>query len=124
MPGTVFKRCGCRDEGGQLLGAGCPRLTGKNHGAWSYKVELPAGGDSQRRRAGRGGFATKHEAEVALTDLLDRVNKRSHVGREKQTVGEYLEQWLAGKAALRSTTAKSYREHLDLYLLPTLGHLR
>lgn len=39
-------------------------------------------------------------------------------------MGEYLETWLAGKAALRSTTAKSYREHLDLYLLPALGHLK
>lgn len=124
MPGTVFKRCGCRDEDGQLLGAGCPKLTGKNHGSWSYKVELPAGGDGARRRAGRGGFASKHAAEVALTDLLDKVNKRTHVGTGKQTVGEYLEQWLAGKAALRSTTAKSYREHLDLYLLPALGHIR
>jgi integrase len=124
MPGTVFKRCGCRDADGQLLGAECPKLTGKNHGTWSYKVELPAGPDGQRRRAGTGGFGSKREAEVALTDLQDKVNKRTHVGTGKQTLGEYLEQWLAGKAALRSTTAKSYREHLDLYLLPALGHIK
>lgn len=124
MSGTVFKRCGCRDDDGKFLGAGCPKLTGKNHGAWSFKVELPVGSDARRRRAATGGFATKREAEVALTDLLDRVNKRTHVGTGKQTVGEYLETWLAGKAALRSTTVKSYREHLDLYLLPALGHLK
>ena len=124
MAGTVFKRCGCRGDDGKLLGASCPKLTGKNHGGWSFKVELPVGADARRRRAGTGGFATKREAEVALTDLSDRVNKRTHVGTGKQTVGEYLERWLAGKVALRSTTAKSYREHLDLYLLPALGYLK
>lgn len=124
MPGSVFKRCGCRHEDGSEMGAGCPRLSSSGHGTWYYKAELPGGPDGRRKRARRGGFATRREAEAALTDLLDRVNKRTHVDAGRQTVGAYLEQWLAGKAALRSTTARSYREHLDLYLLPTLGHLR
>jgi hypothetical protein len=87
MPGTVFKRCGCRDAGGDLLGAECPKLAGKNHGSWSYKVELPPGPDGVRRRAGKGGFTTKRLAEVALTDLLDKVNKRTHVGTGNRASG-------------------------------------
>jgi hypothetical protein len=39
-------------------------------------------------------------------------------------VGEYLDQWLAGKAGLRSSTRRSYREHIDLYLRPGLGYIR
>ena len=124
MPGSVFKRCGCRHEDGSKLDAACPKLSSSGHGTWYYKAELPAGPNGQRRRARQGGFATRREAETALTDLLDRVNKRTHVDAGRQTVREFLEQWLAGKAAIRSTTARSYREHLDLYLLPALGHLR
>ena len=123
MAGSVFKRCGCRDERGKLLGAACPRLRTRSHGSWSFKVEVAAAGGG-RRRAGQGGFSTRRDAEVALTDMLDRVNKRTHVDVGRQSVGWYLEQWIAGKAALRSTTARSYREHLDLYLLPALGQVR
>jgi hypothetical protein len=39
-------------------------------------------------------------------------------------VREYLDQWLAGKARLRSSTRRSYREHINLYLAPGLGHIR
>ncbi|HKG51986.1 MAG TPA: hypothetical protein VKB14_16240 [Actinomycetales bacterium] len=40
------------------------------------------------------------------------------------TVGEYLDQWIAGKARLRSNTRRSYQGHIDLYLKPGLGHIR
>ncbi len=39
-------------------------------------------------------------------------------------MADYLEQWLEGKRALRPSTKKSYREHINLYLIPYLGHLR
>lgn len=44
------------------------------------------------------------------------------MGRQK--LGEYLDEWLAGKASLRASTLRSYREHVELYLRPGLGHLR
>ena len=83
MAGSVFKRCGCRDSRGKLLGSACPRLKSRSHGSWSFKVELAAG-SSGRRRTGQGGFMTRRDAEVALTDLLDRVNKRTHVDGDRQ----------------------------------------
>ena len=124
MSGSIYKRCGCRDQHNKPLGAACPKLKNSNHGSWAFKTDLPVGPTGKRRRAGQGGFASRREAEAALTDLRDRVNKRTHVDGGKQTVGEYLDTWLAGKAGLRSTTAKSYREHLDLYLKPVLGHIK
>lgn len=124
MSGSVYKRCSCTGADGKLLGAACPRLASRTHGAWAYRAYLPLGPGGRRRRAGEGGFATRKEAEVALTALMNRVHERTHVDRVAQTVSEYLEDWLAGKAGLRSTTAKSYREHLDLYLKPVLGHIK
>ncbi|REE95758.1 integrase-like protein [Thermomonospora umbrina] len=40
------------------------------------------------------------------------------------TVGEYLEQWLAGRKALREATRRSYAGHIRLYLIPHLGMIR
>ncbi|MGH3739288.1 MAG: hypothetical protein ACRDT6_27365, partial [Micromonosporaceae bacterium] len=38
-------------------------------------------------------------------------------------VGEYLENWLAGKHALKPKTVALYRDALDLYLAPHLGSI-
>jgi integrase len=40
------------------------------------------------------------------------------------TVGQYLEQWIAGKRALKPKTVALYRQALDLYLIPHLGQFR
>jgi integrase len=124
VKGSTFKRCGCTDAVGKPLGADCPRLKSKAHGSWYYAADLPPTVEGRRRYRRKGGFATQREAQAALTDLLDRVQKRTHVDIGKTTVSQFLEQWLAGKAKLRETTRRSYEEHLRLYLRPGLGHLR
>jgi len=110
--------------GGKPLGADCPRLKKFDHGSWYYKAELPAGVDGSRTRSRQGGFATRREAHQALTDLLDRVNKQTHVPTSSETMAAYLTRWLAGKSGLRPTTRRSYEAHVRLYLVPGLGHLR
>lgn len=39
------------------------------------------------------------------------------------TVGEWLEEWLAGKKGLRAATVRSYESHIRLYLVPRIGHV-
>jgi len=124
MKGSTYKRCGCADADGRPLGPSCPRLRGKNHGTWYYQAELPNGPDGGRRRKRQGGFATQREAQASLVDLLDRVQKRTHVDAGKVTVAAYLDQWIVGKVSLRSSTHRSYGEHIRLYLKPGLGHQR
>jgi hypothetical protein len=122
--GSTYKRCGCVDAAGKPLGADCPRRKGRNHGTWYYYAELPAPEGASRRRQRRGGFATQRDAQAALVDLLDRVHKRTHVEVGRQSVGEYLDSWMAGKVGLRASTRRSYAEHIRLYLKPGLGHHR
>jgi len=127
--GQTFKRCGCRTADGKQLGGACPQLQSSKHGTWWYRVDIGPGMDTdgvhrQRRQRSRGGFATKRDASVALSALAARLGNGSHVDVGRLTVGAYLEDWLAGKGALRPTTVRSYRAHLDRYLLPHLGHLR
>jgi site-specific recombinase XerD len=40
-----------------------------------------------------------------------------------QTVGEWLDEWLAGRRGLASNTYRSYEGHIRLHLAPHLGHL-
>jgi hypothetical protein len=124
VKGSTFKRCGCADASGKPLGDACPRLKSRTHGSWYYAVDLPMRPGERRRYRRKGGFATRREAEAALTDVLDRVQKRTHLDAGSQTTANYLEQWLAGKAKLRSSTRRSYAAHVALYLVPGLGHLR
>jgi hypothetical protein len=48
--GSVFKRCGCRDEGTErLLGAGCPKLGTARQGSWYFSADLPSATGERRR---------------------------------------------------------------------------
>lgn len=122
MKGSVSKSCGCRDEAGKRLGAKCPKLRSSRHGSWGFVVDLPAGADGKRRQQRRGGFPTQDAAQTALDDLRSRLGEGGTVN-DRQTTGEWLEAWLASKRALRASTRRSYRQHLDLYLIPHLGHV-
>ena len=121
MKGHTFKRCPCgtlRDGQGRRVN--CP----KRHGSWFYAHELPGDQFGKRRQVKKGGFATERDARKALNDALGQLNRGTHVEAGRQTVGAYLDQWLDGKASLRSTTSRGYRSNIELYLRPGLGHLR
>ena len=129
MTGQTFRRCGCRDAAGRQLGAACPLLARTGHGSWWYRVDIGPGTDSDgalrlRRQRSKGGFTTKKEASAALASVSASLGSGAHVDVGRLTVATYLEDWLAGKGGLRASTARSYRAHLDRYLLPHLGHLR
>jgi len=121
MRGHTFKRCPCdssRDGNGHRINCS------KRHGSWFYAHELPPDASGKRRQTKKGGFATEREARKALNDALARVQRGTFVEVGRQTVAEYLDQWLEAKGRLRDTTRRSYGDHVGLYLKPGLGHLR
>lgn len=96
---------------------------------WEFHVELPADETGHRRQVTQGGFATAAEAAEARAQIVaaHRAGTLPAARARRQTVREYLEEWYARKVetgSIRATTARSYRGHMDLYLLPHLGHLR
>lgn len=115
--GSVFRRCGCRDEEtGRLLGACCPGLTSLRHGTWYFSAELPcATGD--RRRVRRGGFASRPAAVAALEAL----RWPAPVPDQSVGTGEWVERWLASRLSLRASTQRGYAAHVRGYLVPYLG---
>jgi integrase len=118
MQGSVYKRCTCptrRDTRGRRIP--CP----KPHGSWSYKVDLPSD-DGTRRQVGKGGFATKKDAETALADLVAKAARGPVVAVSRQRLGDYLTGWLElTKPSLSPAAWTNYRTCLDRYIRPWLS---
>lgn len=75
--GSITKRCNCRGEDGKRLGAKCPLLAKRTHGAYQLQQELPPKADGTRRIFRRTGYATVKEAQGdldkvrAVLDLIE-----------------------------------------------------
>lgn len=114
MKGHTFKRCPCTtvtDETGRVVT--CRR----KHGSWYFAHDGPPAEDGRRRRVKVGGFGTEREAHEAMRESM--AGLQGH--RELPTrlgVDAYLDEWLAGKGGLRSSTRRSYVEYIRLYLRP------
>jgi integrase len=68
--------------------------------------------------------ATRYRGQLpAVADVRQKLALGRGLG-DSPTVGEYLETWIAGKRRVRPGTAKSYRGHLDVWLIPHLGRIR
>ena len=80
-------------------------------GAWAFRVDAGFHPETGRRRQVlRQGFATKKQAEAALTDVLQAATRNSVVAKSSTRLGDFLDDWLAGqKTRLRETTWHSYR---------------
>jgi integrase len=117
--GSVFRRCGCRDQAtGRLLGARCRGLRSRRHGTWYFSVDLPSGA-GDRRRVRRGGFASRSAAVAALEALAGPAAGPVAGLR----TGEWLERWLASRVSLRASTSRGYAAHVRGYLVPYLGSI-
>lgn len=112
--GQVEQRHGARCTGADRCG--CP---------WRYRLDGPAGVDGRRRQVTKGGFRTKTEAREAMADVQRRIADGEQVGRS-QTVGAYLDDWLAAKehAGRRASTLAQYRLYVAQHIKPALGHVR
>lgn len=88
-------------------------------------VDVPAGPTGKRRQRLKGGFATKAAAEKALAELVVEVEKGLAVDPSRQTLGEYLADWLAGVTpSLRPTTAELYGQAIKNWITPRIGAVR
>jgi integrase len=88
----------------------------------SYVVDVGRDARTGRRRQRwKGGFASRREAEQALA----RVLSGDVGGAGSLTLGAFLDQWLAGHVpSLKPSTAKSYKEVVQWYVTPRLGHVK
>ncbi|WP_346050301.1 tyrosine-type recombinase/integrase [Actinomadura chokoriensis] len=125
MKGAVFKRCRCSNpETGKRYDTNCPDIKKKGHGTWWFRYEAPPSADGKRRRPRVGPFPSKVDAERELAKELAKVGADGHASDHRMTVAQWLDRWIAGKVDLKNSTLSSYREAVELYHKPGLGHLR
>lgn len=103
-------------------------LTGKP--GTVYDVNIKYISPEGKKTYSQKGFATKkeatqHEAEMK-TKLSNPVYTPVIASHGKQTVKEYLEEWVEnhGKANLRPSTFASYKSHIRNHIVPYVGHVQ
>lgn len=96
------------------------------NGTWGFVADIgvdPSTG--KRKQARRRGFATKREAQDELTRLLSSVAEQTFVAPQRQTVGEFFEEWLATiEGSRQPSTWESYARNLRLHVVPAIGRLQ
>ena len=80
----------------------------------------------ERRRAIKGGFATRKECLAAMNKLMVAVEEQTYVAPTKASVKEYLKnEWLpAAKSTIRESTYNSYVQHVDCHVVPFIGSVK
>jgi integrase len=68
--------------------------------------------------------ATAKEAERKLRHALNEKEQGQAPLSQTVTVGQWLEEWLAGKADVRDSTRRRYEQVCRFQLVPKLGHIR
>jgi integrase len=123
-----YRACSCRDpETGRLLGKGCPELAHRGHGGWYARYEAPRGTDQRRRRVRIGPYQTRKACGEVLVMALGSLGQGVHVEDRRTTFGDYLTRrlrWWESEHELKPATLASYREAIELYFRPGLGHVR
>lgn len=92
---------------------------------WSCVLYLGRDNDGRKRQKWVGGFRTRKAAEGALSEALERVRTGTWADPGRQTVGEFLEDWLtAVTPSLRPSTAESYEQTLRGWVIPRIGGVK
>ena len=87
-------------------------------GRWIAQVTLEGG--VRRRFYGK----TRAEANTKLQEALGAVRAGMPVPANRLTVQGYLDEWLIGASrALRPSTAATYKRHIRVHIVPTLGEV-
>ncbi len=93
----------------------------KDSGGWYFVLDVTPPG-APRKQIKRRGFRTKDEARDALDAIKHATRTGANVEPTKQTVGGYLEEWLATiEPTVRPSTHHSYSRNLRLHVVPNVG---
>jgi hypothetical protein len=98
----------------------------KRGNGYSVVVELDRDpGTGKRRQKWHSGYRTRRDAERALAEMIDAVNRGSYVPKTRQMVAEFAAEWLAAiEPTVRPATHYSYSRNLKLHVLPYVGARR
>jgi integrase len=105
--------------------------TRKRGDRWYYVIDVGHHEKGKRKQrwvsktADGLAFTSRKAAQQALTDALSRLHQGNDVEPSRQTVGEYLTEWLeASRGRVKPTTISGYRQFVHHDIIPALGGIR
>ena len=96
---------------------------GKTQTLWYAVVNIGTDDSGKRKQKWHGGFKTRREAELALTEIVQSLDKQTYVPPQRLTMAEFFRhEWLPMmETQVKASTFDSYRRNLENHVLPTLG---
>lgn len=96
---------------------------GKVQTLWYAVVDVGTGDDGKRKQKWHGGFKTRREAEVALSDIVQSLEKQTYISPQRLTLAEFVRgEWVPTmETQVKESTWDSYRRNLENHVLPVLG---
>ncbi len=96
---------------------------GNTQTLWYAVVDVGTGDDGKRKQKWHGGFKTRREAELALTEVIQSLDKQTYISPQRMTLTEYVRtDWVPTmQTQVKQSTWDSYRRNLENHVLPALG---
>ncbi len=97
----------------------------KRGNRWAVVYDEGINENGRRVQRWRSGFATKREAEDALTKILNTIAEGEYVKPTADTFGVFLDEWLETvEHELRPSTFASYTSMVTKHIKPRLGGVK
>ena len=96
------------------------KYSGTRGVSWCYVIDLGHTPEGKRDQKRKRGFPTRKAAEAAMQRELHERREGTYAEPSKETVGAYLERWLAA-ADIAPATAYRYEGVIRRHLAPRLG---
>ncbi|MBY0276094.1 hypothetical protein K2Z84_12175 [Candidatus Binatia bacterium] len=102
------------------------QLIARGERKWTIRVYDGTDANGRRRYVNQRVHGSRRDAQAKLTEMLRERDRGTLVKPSQETVGEFLDQWLAGTKArtVRASTLLRYRDDVARYIRPGLGHRR
>jgi integrase len=89
---------------------------------WYVVIEDKDPATGRRKRRWHSGYRTKREAQAACNELATSMQRGEYLTPNKQTVGEFCEEWLLTiRATVRPSTLDKYERDLRSNVVPYIG---
>lgn len=90
---------------------------------WYVVVDIGRDEEGKRKQKWHGGFRTRREAERAMAEIVESLDKDRYIAPQKRTLAEFAtDEWLPlNKTQTKTSTWDSYRRNLENHVLPILG---
>ena len=89
---------------------------------WYFEINFSEGGKYKKKK--KRGFKTKKEAEAAMTEMQNELNKGTYIEPSKMLYSTFMADWLKDKQTkVQRRTLETYSGLVNNHILPTLGHI-